>query len=429
MIRSKIGYLFLFLFLLPATFSCAVNLRELVYEESLPETLAEAGARVVDTPSAGLIRIETLLFTPFTWQGIEWQNHLLIIRPPSVQSRVALIFITGDYSYSEDELAVFRLMALQNRAYVAVLFDVPNQPLFGGKREDWLISHTFLEFLRTGDPRWPALVPMVESTVVSMNLIQDYATSSGDSVEGFVLSGGSKRGWTTWLTAAIDERVEGIVPIAYDNLNLADQMRHQIEFWGSYSRSIREYVDSGILNDFDDPNKRELLELVDPFTYRDSLDLPKLIVVGTNDPYWPVDAANLYIYDLPGYSGMVYAPNAGHGTEVYRVTQAIQGMISHLNTGLELPSIEIFLEETASNVKVRFNVDERDSRLVELRFFHSLSTVRDFRKAFFEYKTIGKEEEITVDKVSFNAFYIEGVFTFNGKELLISTPVKVIEAP
>jgi PhoPQ-activated pathogenicity-related protein len=75
-------------------------------------------------------------------------------------------------------------MALQNRAYVAVLFDVPNQPLFGGKREDWLISHTFLEFLRTGDPRWPALVPMVESTVVSMNLIQDYATSSGDSVEG-----------------------------------------------------------------------------------------------------------------------------------------------------------------------------------------------------------------------------------------------------
>ena len=206
-------------------------------------------------------------------------------------------------------------------------------------------------------------------------------------------------------------------------------MRHQIEFWGSYSRSIREYVDSGILNDFDDPNKRELLELVDPFTYRDSLDLPKLIVVGTNDPYWPVDAANLYIYDLPGYSGMVYAPNAGHGTEVYRVTQAIQGMISHLNTGLELPSIEIFLEETASNVKVRFNVDERDSRLVELRFFHSLSTVRDFRKAFFEYKTIGKEEEIAVDKVSFNAFYIEGVFTFNGKELLISTPVKVIEAP
>ncbi len=88
MIRSKIGYLFLFLFLLPATFSCAVNLRELVYEESLPETLAEAGARVVDTPSAGLIRIETILFTPFTWQGIEWQNNLLIIRPPSFQSRV-----------------------------------------------------------------------------------------------------------------------------------------------------------------------------------------------------------------------------------------------------------------------------------------------------------------------------------------------------
>ena len=89
MIRSKIVYLFLFL--LFAAFACAGNLRELVYGESLPETLAEAGARVVDTPSAGLIRIETLLFNPFYWQGIQWQNHHHIIRPPSVQSRVALI--------------------------------------------------------------------------------------------------------------------------------------------------------------------------------------------------------------------------------------------------------------------------------------------------------------------------------------------------
>lgn len=61
-------------------------------------------------------------------------------------------------------------------------------------------------------------------------------------------------------------------------------MEHQLEFWGSFSTSIREYVESGILDGLDDPTKRDLLEYIDPFTYRSELDIPKLIVVGTNDP-------------------------------------------------------------------------------------------------------------------------------------------------
>lgn len=404
-----------------------INLHELMDKDALPKTLTEANARTIDTPSTGLISIETGVFEPFVWQNLQWRNHMLVVRPPSVQSRVAVIFITGNYGYSQEELAMFRLLALQNRAYVAILFDVPNQPLFNGKKEDWLVSYTFSKFLETGDPTWPALVPMVRSTITSMNLLEDYAARRGDKIEGFILTGGSKRGWTSWLTAAMDDRVEGIVPIAYDTLNLAEQMEHQLDFWGRFSQSIREYVENGILDDLVDPKKKELLQLVDPYTYRESLTIPKLIVVGTNDPYWPIDAANLYISGLLGYSAMVYAPNAGHGAEVYRVTQSITAMLGHLNTGLALPSVEATYIEDAEVTKIKATVYSRDAELIELRLFRASSSLRDFRKAFFDYRLIGENEEIIIDRDRFDAFYVEGLFKYNGKDLLVSSPARVLE--
>lgn len=35
-----------------------------------------------------------------------------------------------------------------------------------------------------------------------------------------MVAGGSKRGWTTWTTAAVDKRVFGAIPIVMDMLDL-----------------------------------------------------------------------------------------------------------------------------------------------------------------------------------------------------------------
>ena len=39
-------------------------------------------------------------------------------------------------------------------------------------------------------------------------------------VATFVAAGGSKRGWATWGSAAVDKRIVAIVPIVIDMLNV-----------------------------------------------------------------------------------------------------------------------------------------------------------------------------------------------------------------
>lgn len=40
--------------------------------------------------------------------------------------------------------------------------------------------------------------------------------------------------------------------------------------------------------------------------------MPKMIFMGTNDPYWPVDAVKNYIDSIPGENHICYTPNAAH---------------------------------------------------------------------------------------------------------------------
>ena len=44
-----------------------------------------------------------------------------------------------------------------------------------------------------------------------------------------VVTGGSRRGWTTWLTAVADPQVAGIAPILIDMQNLREQLKHQLD--------------------------------------------------------------------------------------------------------------------------------------------------------------------------------------------------------
>src|SRR5262249_15977913 len=146
---------------------------------------------------------------------------------------------------------------------------------------------TFVQYLKTEDDAWPLLFPMVKSLVKAMDAVQAISAESwGKKAEHFIVSGASKRGWTTWLTAASDKRGSAIAPMVIEVLNMPVEMARQVECFGGPSEQIQPYVARNLVPMPDTAAAKRLWTWVDPWTYRASYTMPKLVVLGTNDRYW-----------------------------------------------------------------------------------------------------------------------------------------------
>ena len=88
---------------------------------------------------------------------------------------------------------IFAKLAETLRAPVAVLAQVPYQPMFD-RREDALIAYTFDHYLETGEPDWPLLLPMVKSAARAMDAVQAFARERWQlPVNAFTVAGVAKR--------------------------------------------------------------------------------------------------------------------------------------------------------------------------------------------------------------------------------------------
>jgi PhoPQ-activated pathogenicity-related protein len=267
---------------------------------------------------------------------------------------------------------------------VAFLHQVPNQPLMGDRVEDDLISETFLRYVATRDATWPLLFPMVKSAASAMTALQEFGRRQyGVEVERFVVAGGSKRGWTTWLAAVADKRVAGIAPIVIDTLNLRAQMDYQLQTWGEYSEQIADYTSKGLVDVMLKQPEIPLWQWVDPYTYRSALTLPKLVINGTNDRYWTVDALNLYWNDLVGEKHIRYVPNAGHGLDGGRegALATLAAFAQHVAEQRPLPRLAWSHGEEAGQFRLRITSDPAPE---SARLWVARSATKDFREATWE---------------------------------------------
>jgi PhoPQ-activated pathogenicity-related protein len=289
----------------------------------------------------------SLDLTSQAWQGIIWKHDLRIYEPRELAYPDAmLLFITGGNNdrraaSDDDHKLAFGLAKLCG-ARVAVLQQVPNQPLLDGKSEDELIAETFVRYLQTEDENWPLLLPMVKSAVRAMDAAQLWAKETGrPPLARFVVTGGSKRGWTTWLTGAVDDRVIAIAPMVIVMLNLGMQGPNQLKVWGQYSEQIHDYVDRGLMQEVATPAGTKLWKMVDPFSFLDRLTKPKLLINGTNDRYWTLDALDLYWNKLRGPKSLIELPNAGHDLKENRdwATTGLGAFFHHVITNRPMPEL------------------------------------------------------------------------------------------
>lgn len=333
-----------------------------------------------------------LILTSQTWRGIVWKHQLFVIRPPQVEqgSKHAMLMIAG--GNWRDELAdpktplnlpreaqLLALVAQQLRTPVAILLHVPQQPILGGRREDQIIAYTFRQFLDSGDPTWPLLAPMVKSAVRAMDAVQEVARQRWDlPVETFTVTGASKRGWTTWLTAAVDDRAVAIAPMVIDMLNMSSHIKLQkASFHGQTSEQIEDY--KGLDEEIDTPRGLLLRQIVDPWEYRQRLTQPKLVILGTNDRYWPLDACELYWNDLVGEKYLLYVPNSGHGLEDRaRVVAGLCALHRRALSGQKLPQLDWKFENGGDHLQLQVASNVPPSRV---RIWRAASATRDFREA------------------------------------------------
>ena len=118
--------------------------------------------------------------------------------------------------------------------------------------------------------------------------------------------------------------------------------------------------------------------MMDPFTYRKQLTLPKLLIVGTNDPYWTCDAMNLYWDDLVGRKFIRQVPNAGHSLKGGRdgafATLAV--FFRHVAASRPLPTHSWSMADGGNRLKLTMTAMPAPSKV---RFWKANSRDLDFR--------------------------------------------------
>jgi PhoPQ-activated pathogenicity-related protein len=388
-----------------------------------------------------------LTLTSQKWHDIVWKHQLYILKPADLANGAqGLLMISGGRWQAElekppkpgeeppRELQLLALAAAKIKSPVAVLRHVPQQPIFGGMVEDQIIAYTFDKYLETGDAGWPLLLPMVKSAVRGMDAVQEFCRKEWDlPVKHFTVTGASKRGWTTWLTAAIDPRVNALAPMVIDVLNMPAQMKHQKATWGTYSEQIEDYTQRRIQERTDTPAGKALNAIVDPYHYRRALTQPKLLLLGTNDRYWPLDALNVYWDGLEGEKYVTYCPNNGHGLK--DASRIIGGLVAVHRAAagkLRLPKLAWELAEADGKLNLRVTCDVRPKTVAA---WTASAPTRDFRPAEWKSQpTKAVKEEagdshrysLPVPPSGYAALFGEAMFEDDGVPFYLSTNVRIV---
>jgi PhoPQ-activated pathogenicity-related protein len=260
-----------------------------------------------------------------------------------------------------------------------------------------------------------------------MDAVEEFLASPAGGrtkVDGFVVAGGSKRGWTTWLVGAVDHRVIAIIPLVIDALNSEAVTKHHFEAYGFFSPSLKDYVNHGLFpHKIGTPEYQAVLKIEDPYEYRfrEQLRIPKYMINASGDQFFLPDGSQFYYADLPEEKHLRYVPNVKHNLEGSDATDSMIAFYQAIIARKPRPRFSWKKEKDGSLV---VNVVDKPS---EVNLWQATNPqARDFR-----VDTIGKAYQSTPLKESKSGAYIANIkkpvkgYTAFFVELVYPGPAKI----
>lgn len=313
-----------------------------------------------------------------------WRHAVQVFVPAEQRARHAVLYIDGGSSRTQplaQDLfsGAMEQISTQLGAVVVRLTNVPNQPfVFADGRARWeddTIAESWKLALEANDESLILQLPMVKSAVAAMDMTDQLAGEGlFDPPAGYMVTGASKRGWTTWLTAAVDTRVSAIAPLVIDILHMEKVFPQQKAAYGFYAPPLRDYTSRGLIGLLGTPDAERLIAVVDPFRYRDRLTMPKYVVNAANDEFFLLDGSRFSYDDLPGPKGLWVVANAGHAVITRPdVVPSVVAFFDMVERNEPLPETEFSLQDGT----VRFSASDDPARVLSYRAVNE--TARDFR--------------------------------------------------
>ena len=79
---------------------------------------------------------------------------------------------------------------------------------------------------------------------------------------------------------------------------------------------MKDYVDAGVMSwSGSTPMEHNLLQIVDPYEYRQRFTMPKYLVNAAGDQFFHPASSRFYFDDLPGPKYLWYVANASHALD------------------------------------------------------------------------------------------------------------------
>jgi len=421
------------LVLLPIFAGCAHSRGPVALDEYVAKPDPNYSFTLVNTIKGEGVTTYVVDLTSQQWRSAEevdkpiWKHWLVIAKPDVVKHDTALLFIGGGNNTRpapDKPDGRTSAIAAATGSIVANLSTIPSEPLVfandGRKRsEDEIIAYGWDKFLRGGDVDWIVRFAMTKGAVKAMDAIQSLmATEQGGkvAVKDFVVSGGSKRGLTTWTTGAVDKRVVSIMPCVIDLLNTKKSFDHHYKVYGFWAPAIGDYQEMHIMDWSYSPQYKKLMQYEDPFQYRDRYkDMPRYMVNASGDQFFIPDSWRFYFHQLPGEKHIRYVPNAEHSLGGTDVAESLTAFYASILNGTKRPEYTWDVSKNGSihvktvtkpmqvNVWQASNPDARDFRVDTIGKVWKSTALAESSPGVYD-ASVPKPEK------GFTAFFVEMVY-------------------